>query len=216
MIIRFFLLFLFLLCCFGVFVLFKKSPKHKIFGVLISALGIMVLGLFIFTFFEMALPVQSRINKETVIRYISNNHNEVYECPVSYKFDSNIGVEPVGMYRIMKIETDGEPNQEEIENIFLNKLDELHFEDIMISTSEVENELYRHLCSSLTVVSENDGIDYYFFPTLAEPYSPRSFLFKGCTYSYSYRNFFAWYHNNVVYVYMEKCNTSYGKTLTER
>ena len=163
----------------------------------------------------MDLTVQSRINKEAVINHISNNPDGVYECPLSYKFDNNIGTEPFGMYQIIKIETDGVPNQKEIEKIFLNKINELRFEDIMIGTSEFENKLYRYLCSSLTVASKNNDIDYYFFPTLVEPYSPRSFLFKGCTYSYSSRNFFAWYHNNVLYIYIEMCNSLYGKTLTD-
>ena len=215
MIVRIFLLLSFFVCCFGAYFLFKNSQKHKIFGMLLSAFGLVILGLFIFTFLEMDLPVQSRINKETVIRYISNNPDGVYERPLSYKFESNIGTEPVGMYQIIKIETDGAPSQKEVENIFLNKIDELHFEDIMIGTSEVENRLYRHLCPFFTVVSKNNDIDYYFFPTLSEPYSPRSFLFKGCTYSSSYRNFFAWYHNNVIYIYMEMSDSSYGKTLTE-
>ena len=211
MIIRIFLWLLILGCGFGAYFLLKKTKKHKIFGVLMSILGVAILGLFIFTVFEMALPVQSKINKETVTRHISNNPNEAYECPVTYKFENKIGGEAFGMYQILKIETDGAPTQKEIEDIFLNKIDEVDF----IYTSELEDKLYRSLCSSLTVVSENNDIYYYFFPSLAEPYPSRSFLFEGCTYSYLYSNFFAWYHNDAVYIYVEQCETAYEKTLTD-
>ena len=214
MIVRILLLLLFFVCCLGAYFLFKNCPKHRMYGVIISTFGVVILLVFVFTLFEINLPIYSKINKETVMNYISNNPDELYECPITYKYDYDEGnSESVGMYKVIKIETDGVPNQSEIEDIFQNVLDELHFENIMIGTSDFENALYGHLCPFFTDVHEKNGVNYYFFPTMAEPYSPRSFLFKGCMYSYSYRNFFAWYHNNVIYIYMEICNSTYGETL---
>ena len=51
MIVRLFLLLLFLVCCVGAYFLFNNSQKHMVCGMLLSALGFVTLGLFIFTFF---------------------------------------------------------------------------------------------------------------------------------------------------------------------
>ncbi|MBQ7005357.1 MAG: hypothetical protein IJN68_02875 [Clostridia bacterium] len=181
----------------------KYSLKIVVF-VLISVL--------IYTFTTAYVTVKTVSNKTFTIDYIMSkftNDDCSNGTTKSYVTKMDGSIDAFSNYKFSNYSVEKVPSDREVyETIY-----DSYFEDGYLCGLDVTDKvLFKMMTPMLTQKTIEDGLTFWFLPTLMQPYNPNSYLVKGCCYAENYYNVFAWYQGDCLNVVYERCNYNIGKT----
>ena len=202
MVLRFLLLLLILICLLIV-VFIKKVKLRCLVGALAFVLSIML----VYTFTTANITVKSLSNKDIATEYIAYgffDYNNKFSTKKDYVTKTADYTDAFSSFTYRKYSVDKMPADSEVYGIIV---------DSYLSGLDIPDKvMFKVLAPLITQKINENGVTFWFLPTLLEPYNPNSFLLKGCLYTGYYYNTFAWYQDGYLNVIYESCSSDIGKT----